>query len=359
LRSNVFTIQNTAVGTWSLGNSVGEKNTASGYYSLGSTSNGSNNSAFGVRAGADNQGGHYNSAFGAYAMDGGDHHMAWNASYNSAFGAYARSLDNNYTNYTVLGYLAQATASNQVRIGNTSVTSIGGQVSWTTLSDGRFKKNIKSDITGLNFINQLNPVSYTVDRDALDKFLGVPDSMRVPVAKAESEARQVGFVAQEVEAVIRNGEFVFTGVETPKNEKDTYSIRYAEFVVPLVKAVQELTVKSVEQQKEISALKEALRKYVPDMVLGEKGSANAALFQNNPNPFTSTTEIHMELPDATRQASIIVYNLEGKQLKEIQVNERGITTVNISGSEFSPGMYLYTLVADGRVVDTKRLVLTK
>ena len=67
----------------------------------------------------------------------------------------------------------------------------------------------------------------------------------------------------------------------------------------------------------------------------------------------------MELPEVTSQASLIIYNLEGKQLKNIQVNERGTATVKISGSELNPGMYLYTLIADGKVVDTKRLILTK
>jgi trimeric autotransporter adhesin len=67
----------------------------------------------------------------------------------------------------------------------------------------------------------------------------------------------------------------------------------------------------------------------------------------------------MELPEVTRQASVIIYNLEGKQLKNIKVNDRGAAAVKISGSEFNPGMYLYALVADGKVVDTKRLILTK
>ena len=52
-------------------------------------------------------------------------------------------------NTTAIGYLAIPTASNQVRIGNTSVTSIGGQVEWTAFSDGRFKKDIKEDVSGL------------------------------------------------------------------------------------------------------------------------------------------------------------------------------------------------------------------
>lgn len=359
LKDNVSANKNTAVGANALVSSTGAENTATGNYALGGNSTGGNNSGFGASALADNRAGHYNSAFGAHAIDGGPEHLPWAASYNSAFGAYANGLSHNYTNYTALGYFAQATASNQVRIGNIDVTSIGGQVSWTTLSDGRFKTNLKRDVAGLAFINQLNPVSYSVDKDALSKFLGVPDSMRVPTTEAERNARQVGFVAQEVESIIKSAGYVFTGIEAPKNENDAYSIRYAEFVVPLVKAVQELTAKGDAQEKRINQLTEALRKYVPDMSLDEKGSANAALFQNSPNPFSNITEIHMELPEATRYASVIVYNLEGKQLKDIQVNERGTVTVNITGNELSPGMYLYTLIADGRVVDTKRLVLTK
>lgn len=66
----------------------------------------------------------------------------------------------------------------------------------------------------------------------------------------------------------------------------------------------------------------------------------------------------MDIPESYRQANVIVYTLEGKQLKTIPVSERGKTTVNISGNELSAGMYLYTLMVDGKVVDTKRLILT-
>ena len=83
------------------------------------------------------------------------------------------------------------------------------------------------------------------------------------------------------------------------------------------------------------------------------------MMQNNPNPFSTDTEIKMELPETTRQATIVVYNLEGKQLKNITVGKRGKATVKISGNELSAGMYLYALIVDGKVVDTKRLILTQ
>ena len=48
-----------------------------------------------------------------------------------------------------------------------------------------------------------------------------------------------GFIAQEVEKAAREAGYDFSGVDKPKNEKDLYGLRYADFVVPLVKAIQE------------------------------------------------------------------------------------------------------------------------
>lgn len=57
-----------------------------------------------------------------------------------------------------------------------------------------------------------------------------------------------GFVAQEVEKAAQRLGYDFSGVDAPKNEKDVYALRYSDFVVPLVKAVQ-------EQQQQITDLK--------------------------------------------------------------------------------------------------------
>jgi trimeric autotransporter adhesin len=64
-------------------------------------------------------------------------------------------------------------------------------------------------------------------------------------------------------------------------------------------------------------------------------------------------------PDEVISATVVVYNLEGKQLKDFRVQGRGKTSVKISGSELNAGMYLYALLVDGKVVDTKRMILTK
>ena len=77
--------------------------------------------------------------------------------------------------------------------------------------------------------------------NAIADFQGIPDSMRMrEAAAAKGRIRYTGFLAQNVEAAAQAIKYDFSGVDAPKNENDHYGLRYAEFVVPLVKAVQEL-----------------------------------------------------------------------------------------------------------------------
>lgn len=57
----------------------------------------------------------------------------------------------NYNNAISIGYSANASANNRVRIGN-GVTSIGGPAAWTNTSDARFKENVKNNVIGLDFV---------------------------------------------------------------------------------------------------------------------------------------------------------------------------------------------------------------
>ena len=59
------------------------------------------------------------------------------------------------------------------------------------------------------------------------------------------------------------------------------------------------------------------------------------------------------------KADLYIYTMNGEQLAEYAVTERGETSVTIDGGSLNAGMYLYALIADGKVVDTKRMILTK
>ena len=58
-------------------------------------------------------------------------------------------------------------------------------------------------------------------------------------------------------------------------------------------------------------------------------------------------------------AYLCIYDLQGKQLKQISISERGEGSQTILGSQFSAGIYLYALIVDGKEIDVKRMILTE
>ncbi len=169
----------------------------------------------------------------------------------------------------VIGYQAQATGSNSIAIGNTvtvsadnevvignsAVVSIGGPVTWTATSDGRLKTDVVENVPGLDFIDGLRPVSYQIDAAAAHTFGGaeLPAFLRQACAE-KSKVRYTGFIAQEVQRAAEAAGFDFSGVKIPDDpSSQTYGLRYAEFVVPLAKAVQELSVMSEVRDARIAA----------------------------------------------------------------------------------------------------------
>jgi hypothetical protein len=169
--------------------------------------------------------------------------------YNTAVGWYARSAVSGANNSMALGYDALATNTNYINIGNTSIIWIGGQVGWSTYSDARMKHDVQSDIPGLAFISKLNPVSYFMNIDEERNLLGVAPDTNNWTGKYDVEnIRFSGFLAQEVQAAAQSIGYDFSGVDVPKGETGMYSLRYSDFVVPLVKAVQELNAKNEEFQ---------------------------------------------------------------------------------------------------------------
>ena len=83
------------------------------------------------------------------------------------------------------------------------------------------------------------------------------------------------------------------------------------------------------------------------------------LYQNTPNPFTESTLIRCDIAENVVKADLYIYNMNGEQLAEYAVTERGETCITIDGGSLNAGMYLYALITDGQVIDTKRMILTK
>lgn len=236
LRDNTTGYYNAAFGRASLLiNTEGFNNSAYAYQSLRNNTIGNDNTALGRLALFNNSEGNQNTAVGRSALSANT-----TGSSNTALGFNAFSSGTNYSNSTALGANTVITASNQIRLGSNTVTSIGGFVGFTNLSDGRFKKNIKNNVPGLDFIKKLKPVTYQLDMNKLSNFMRVHDSVRnFKLENTKSNIIYTGFLAQQVEEAANDLNFDFSGIDKPKNQDDYYGLRYAEFVVPLVKAVQE------------------------------------------------------------------------------------------------------------------------
>ena len=134
---------------------------------------------------------------------------------------------------------------------------IEGAVAFSPPSDGRFKDNVMEDVQGLDFIMKLRPVSYNFNRLKYAQFIGQHLTPELESKLTDqSQNRSVGFIAQEVEQTITQTGFTeFDALHAPTNERDNYSLSYEEFVVPLVKAIQEQQLQIEELKKEIEELK--------------------------------------------------------------------------------------------------------
>jgi len=255
--------QNTGVGSQVLvGNTIGYNNTAQGFKSIFNNSIGYNNAALGFLSLQTNYTGIGNTAVGTAADV-------------NAF---------NLQNATALGYFASATASNQVRIGNGTVTSIGGYANWTNISDGRIKTKIKEDVPGLSFISKLTPVTYHLDLEAADKIIKDPSgdltngtsiinpsgSDQINSRKEKEQIVYTGFIAQDVEKAAKSINYQFSGVDAPKNDRDLYGLRYADFVAPMVKAIQEQQQQIETFKKEIADLKTVLAQVISALSVKNK-----------------------------------------------------------------------------------------
>lgn len=272
LTNNTSGNSNVAIGSNSLsGNSTGYLNVAVGAGPLSYNTSGSSNCAIGYEALFYNKSGDNNCAFGSGALWAGDTskynagfghmslHNTSKGNFNTGLGANSDFASTSFVNNTIcIGYNSGGVSnvSNRAEIGNTSMTWIGGQVSWSTYSDKRIKKDVVENVPGLSFITKLRPVTYHIDAHNQYQMLaqkGKIDTSQWAEKYDIEKITQTGFIAQEVAAAAKASSYDFSGVEIPKNDGDLYSVRYSDFVMPLVKAMQ-------EQQTEIEAQKELIKK---------------------------------------------------------------------------------------------------
>ena len=141
-----------------------------------------------------------------------------------------------------------------------------------------------------------------------------------------------------------------------KDNNGNYWINYIELIPILVKGINELS-------SELAELKGASPKMARDMStsIGEATTDVdvVRMDQNTPNPFNESTVIKLNIPQSTTTANILIYDLNGKQIDKVSVDERGETNVTVYASNLESGMYIYSLILDGKVTVTRKMIVEK
>jgi hypothetical protein len=210
---------NAAFGVEALGGcSTGSRNFAYGYAALNSLSSGGSNIAMGDATGYNVTSGSNNLLFGQNAGRTG-----YQSPYQSIAGV--------------------TSGSNQIHMGNESHSTARIQISWTVNSDSRDKTDVTPIDVGLDFVKDLNPVTFRWDKrsDYED---------RTPTGENKLEELTLGFLAQEVEEVEKSYGYDVadkTNLVVDRDvDQDHFGITYEKMIPILVKAIQELEIRVKE-----------------------------------------------------------------------------------------------------------------
>jgi hypothetical protein len=207
-------------------------------------------------------------------------------------------------------------------------------------SDIRYKKNIKriEDVT-----TKLAKISgYTYDYK-LEEFKEMNFS----------KSKQIGLIAQEIKEV-------FPELVT-ESAKGYLAVNYEGMIPVLLEAIK-------EQQDQINELKAAISSLSIDSKKGNKQSTSKitvlelsdknaiVLNQNVPNPFAETTVINYNVPTDFGKAQILFSTSDGKVIKVVEITEKGAGSLSVFANDLTHGLYSYTLVVDGKTIDTKKMI---
>lgn len=230
-------------------------------------------------------------------------------------------------------------------------------------SDERYKENIEPVEDVLNSLMSLEPVTYNLKSHHSPVAItqdGTKESavMDRYYRNLEQGSARYGFLAQNVKDVFP--ELVHT------DNNGYMSVDYIGLIPILVQSINELRAELDEVKAEKQELESMLTSAPAQQALLQSAQneistslTEAVLYQNAPNPWSSETVIRYRLPQGVVRADIYIYDMQGAQLKSIPAQGRGESQVTLTAHDLKAGMYIYALVADGALIDSKQMILTK
>ena len=268
--------------------------------------------------------------------------------------------------------------SNDFMVGNSNTPVNLMYVNWlhvtnksTLASDEALKENIKPLNNMLNKLLDVEGKSYNYKKNT--------ESDGIPELEELLEKETFGFIAQELERAFPEL------VDPPSAVNNYYSINYIGMIPVLVEAIKEQQLQIEFLQTQIDGCCKENPAYSPprgpdenngqeeDVETGSENSTKttsinennvsdvekAKLFQNVPNPFSANTEIRFEIPENSNTAKLLIHDMQGAEIKSYTITAKGAGNIIVQAHELPAGMYMYTLLVNNTIIDTKKMILTK
>ncbi len=207
---------------------------------------------------------------------------------------------------------------------------------YNTLADSRLNKNSKQLEDGtLDKLMQMSVFRYELEQFEVDNGIKNKSLGYYNDDSGILEKEHFGLSGQEIKEIYPN--------LVSENQDGYLSVNYVEMVPLLIQSIQEL-------KSELDALKSAtnVQSRVPDNAV--------VLYQNTPNPFNEKCIINCTIPQNVKTATFYLYDYNGRQLQTRLITERGNVRIVVEGFSLEAGIYLYSLVVDGNLVDVKRMI---
>jgi len=236
-------------------------------------------------------------------------------------------------------------------------------------SDAKLKQNVKDFSSAMDIINKLHPKQYEYRQDGNYKLMNLPKGNRFGLISED--------VAQVLPNLVKEAKFNTADAQpaaavdpkdrsakrTPVHNEtiDFKTVNYIELIPVMIKGMQEQEAVISQQQQQIDELKQLVKKLIASNSSDAKAadiSTGAYLIQNAPNPFSENSIVKYYVPSSAKQAQLVIYNMNGKMMKSYKLSP-GMNTVNIAAGSLPSGQYNYSLLADGKKVDSKSMVITK
>lgn len=318
-------------------------------------------------------GSHHGTSFGiygcAYGSDNGMNYGVYGAVLPMVYGAGIYGASTSYNTLTSFNTHYAGYFDGGVHVqGDVTVTGVVTQPSasassnhvLSTLQDS-YRQTSVANLFGIlrpevYLINRL-PAEYS-EKGVAQTILAdsaiqtMPKEMKLTKMEEQVRSKQhYGLSAEQLEEVFPD--LVY------EQEDGTKSINYVEMVPILVQAINELNAKiETLENKEEATTKKAMQP-ATDNSNNEEKLLLLSLSQNKPNPFSNSTTIEVCIPEDVQKAFIYVYDLEGKKVEQVDVTARGKQNIQLTSAKLTDGMYLYSLIADGKVVETRRMIVEK